>query len=107
MWSPKRKFSKNQGEKSSESFENYWNNWKEPELESYNKEVIDRRNLVFRRYNYQYKSVRYDNDNGQSVYWEFAILHNEDETKACVCSVWSMNGAVNYMDEILSSVKFR
>ena len=92
---------------SDESFENYWNNWKEPELESYNKEVIDRRNLVLRRYNYQYKSVRYDNDNGQSVYWEFAILYNEDETKACVCSVWSMNGAVNYMDEILSSVKFR
>lgn len=92
---------------SDEEFENSWKNWKEPELESYHQELIDRRNLVMRRYNYQYKSVRYDNENAESIFWEFAILYNEDETKACLCSIWSANGTINYMDEILSSVRFK
>ena len=92
---------------SDEEFENSWNNWKEPELESYHQELIDRRNLVMRRYNYQYKSVRYDNENAESIFWEFAILYNEDETKACLCSIWSADGTINYMDEILSSVRFK
>ena len=60
-----------------------------------------------RRYNYQYKSVRYDNANDESLFWEFAILYNEDNTKACICSVWSIPGAPNYMDELLSNIKFK
>ena len=60
-----------------------------------------------RKYDYKYKLARYDHNEYKTLIWEFAMLYNETSDKACICSNWTVAGSPSYLDQLLTSIKFK
>lgn len=87
------------------NFNGYWINWQDEEASKYESEnVIDEQRII-NGHPCFYKVVKYTIEDTE-VFWRFIIMSDVETGKICLLSCYD-EGSYSYIDEILSTIRFK
>ena len=85
------------------NFDEYWENWKDEEANSYRYDVVKRKKGSLKANDYFYKSACYHLE--VDVYWRFIMIFDKSSNKVCLVSSYD-RGDSGYFDELVNSIRF-
>lgn len=92
------------GDQSSKNINEYWDSFRDPEVEVYVHEIVVNDKRYINGLPYYYKVVSYDLDSFY-MYWRFVIVFDNASSKMCVISAYDF-GVDDYLDTLLNSIRF-
>ena len=88
------------------NFNDYRLNWKDEDTSNYIEKPIDEGERIIDGNPCLYKITSYD-INGIEVYWRFMMLFDKATGKVAVLSCYDRNENIEYIDELLRSIRFK
>lgn len=93
-------------DKSTSNFDEYWKSWEGEDDKICPKTNVDRGSKDINGHYCMYRIIRY-NVNGVHVYWRYYIMFDDSSGKCCVVSCYDTNKTTMYVENLLSSIRFK
>lgn len=96
--------------KADSSFSNldrHWEVWEKKEHKEVSMTDVDRGVQSINGNKCLYRICKYIDEDGESLYWRFYLLFDNETDKSCVFSSYDGGESTAYVDEILNSIQFK
>lgn len=87
------------------NFNSYWINWQDKEASKYESVNVINEQRIINGHPYFYKVMKYTIEESV-VFWRFIIMSDVETGKICLLSCYD-EGYYSYIDEILSTIRFK